>query len=212
MPRRAYENEYPSVTEILNVLRKIGLEAWYKYNTIKFINEESAKGKLIGTQIHEAIQSYIETGVASVETEYDEEVTNALKSFMLFREEHPEIKLTLAEIPLTSLIHGFNGTIDAPCPPELNDWKTAKCKEKEKPEIYLEYKYQTAAYVHLWNEHHPDSLINKVNIVALAKDKVAYNLFTMEEYEINEHFHNAFLPCLKILTHQKRKNQYELQT
>ena len=67
---RDYDNDYPSVTTILSVLRKIGLEMWFKFNTIKFINDATAKGKLIGTQTHEAIEHYINTGEAKIETEW----------------------------------------------------------------------------------------------------------------------------------------------
>ena len=42
--RRQYNNDYGSVTQILNVLRKQGLENWFKYNTAQFCNEESKKG------------------------------------------------------------------------------------------------------------------------------------------------------------------------
>jgi len=194
-PKRQYKNDYPSVTQVLDVLRKVGLEMWFKFNTIAFINEESSKGKLIGTQIHEAIQSYIETGKASVETEYDFEVTNALKSFMLFAKENPKYKLQKSEIALTSELHKFNGTID--CTAELEgvlliaDWKTGKCKEKEKPDIYPEYLYQVSAYVNLYNEVNKTNVTSAI-IVAVAKDKVAYNIETLDSIRINDCFNEVF--------------------
>ena len=169
MGHRDYTNNYPSVTSILGVLRKVGLEMWFKYNTAKFCDEKSAKGKLIGTQIHEGIEMFIKTGEAKISTEYDVEVTNALKSFVLFRREHPEIKLSLTEVPLTSEIYKYNGTLDAPHPPDLADWKTGEAKEEDKPKIYDEYKYQVAAYVNVWNEVHPDNLISKAHIIASCR-------------------------------------------
>ena len=54
-----YDNKYPSVTQILCVLRKIGLEYWFKYNTAQFCDEESKRGIEVGTQIHEAIETHI---------------------------------------------------------------------------------------------------------------------------------------------------------
>ena len=202
MAKRAYENDYPSVTTILGVLRKIGLEIWFKYNTSKFCDEKSAKGKLIGTQIHEAIQSYIETGKASVSTEYDVEVTNALKSFMLFRKENPQYILKRAELPLTSEQHKFNGTIDCIGENIMWDWKTGECKDKDKPNIYDEWKYQVSAYVYLYNEVNKTN-IELANIVAIAKDKVSYNIYSMNKKEIDSCFNEVFLSCLKILTYQK---------
>ncbi len=49
MAKRDYDNSYSSVTQILGVLRKIGLEYWFKFNTAKFCDEESNRGKITGT-------------------------------------------------------------------------------------------------------------------------------------------------------------------
>lgn len=206
---RDYQNEYPSVTQILDVLRKAGLENWFKYNTPQFIKEKSEKGKLIGTQIHEAIHAYIETGKTSVETQYADEVSNALKSFMLFRKERPDICLKNAEMPLTSEQHKYNGTLDCEAlkaeTPVIVDWKTGEAKDKEKPTIYDEYKYQVAAYVKLFNEVKGADIKDAV-IVALAKDKVAYNIYEMGAQEIENCFNEVFIPALTILNYQKRKD------
>lgn len=215
MAKRQYNNEYPSVTTILGVLRKIGLEMWFKFNTAKFCNEESKRGREAGTDIHKAIEQYILTGEASISTEYNEEVMNGLNSFILFRKENPELKLTLSEVPLTSEKYGYNGTIDAPSPPRLFDWKGGNCKDKEKPPIYDEMKYQVASYVRLWNENNirtPDKFINEAYIVVLAKDKVAYNLYKMDEQEIEDCFTQAFLPALKIYNYQRTTKTKGKQT
>lgn len=199
------DNGYPSVTEILSVLRKIGLEFWFKYNTLEFCNAESTKGKQVGSEIHDAIEQYINTGEAKIESEYAEEVNTALQSFMLFRKDYPDIDLKLSEVSLTSVDHCFNGTIDAPCPPILIDWKSGTTKKNKKPAIYNEAKTQASAYVKLWNEHNPNNLINKVMIVAIAKDKVAYNCYEMEGEEIEIEFNEMFLPSLKIWRHTNKK-------
>jgi len=201
---RQYENDYPSVTEILGCLRKKGLEFWFKNNTPQFIKEKSERGKLAGTQIHEVIQKYIEGEIPSVETAYAEEVSNALNSFVLFRQEMPEIILKKAEIPLTSEVHRFNGTIDCMGEGILVDWKSGEAKDKEKPAIYDEAKTQVAAYVKLWNEVN-NANIEKAIIVVLAKDKIAYNIYEMGKQEIDDCFNEVFLSCLKILNYQKNK-------
>src|SRR3990167_674793 len=171
MARREYINNYASVTQVLSVLRKPGLEQWFLSNTRAFCTEKSNKGKLIGTQIHNAIQSYIETGKASISTEYDEEVTNALKSFMLFRKENPSYVLKRAELPLTSEQYKFNGTIDCIGENIMWDWKTGECKDKDRPTIYDEWKYQVSAYVYLYNEVNKTN-IERANILGIAKDKI----------------------------------------
>jgi hypothetical protein len=206
--KRNYDNNYPSVTTILGVLRKIGLEMWFKFNTAKFCTEESEKGKLIGTQIHEGIETFINTGEIKVKTEYAEEVTNALKGFVEFRKAYPEIKLSSSEVMMTSEIYHYNGTLD--CVAEENgtaiilDWKTGQCKKKDKPDIYDEYKYQVSAYVKAYNEINKTD-IKKAIILSLAKDRVAYNLYIMEEQEINDCFNEAFLPALKIYNYQQKQ-------
>lgn len=209
---RDYQNTYPSVTTVLGVLRKIALEYWFKTNTFKFITEESNKGKVVGKDIHTGVETFIQTGKMKVETEYPEEVTNALKSFALFLREHPELRLQWSEMALTSEKHKFNGTID--CVGFINDkmvildWKTATCKEKEKPDIYDEYKYQVSAYVHLFNENNPETIVKDAVIVPVAKDKISYNFFPLCEEEISDCFNEVFLPALQILNYQRSKKEY----
>lgn len=205
--KRQYNNDFPSVTTILGVLRKIGLELWFKFNTAKFCNEASEKGKVIGTQIHEAIENYILKNKVEVSTEYGEEVSNVLKGFMLFRKEHPEIELEWSETMLTSLKYSYNGTLD--CKAKRNgegiilDWKSGECKKENKPKIYDEHKYQVSAYVKANNEVY-DQDVKTAIIVCFAKDKVAYALYEMNEKEIEESFNEVFLSCLKIYNYQKR--------
>ena len=208
MAKRNYDNDYPSVTQILGVLRKAGLEAWFKYNSITQINKESEEGKLIGQQIHDAIQQHIEQEEVKVETQYGEQVMNALNGFMLFKKEHPEIKLKKAEMPLTSEKYGYNGTLD--CIGKIGealillDWKTGKAKEKDTPPIYDEYRYQTSAYAKAFNETQ-EGQVEKVFILALAKDKVAYNFEELPMTDIDVMFEQVFLPALSIYNYERRK-------
>jgi len=176
---------------------------WFKNNTASFCNKESSLGKQIGTEIHNAIEQYILEGKADIESEYPEEVTNALNSFILFRKNNPYIELTMSEVALTSTLYGYNGTIDAPNPPILLDWKSGKCKDKDTPPMYDEHKYQCAAYVYLWNENNPGQLINQAHIVIFAKDKVAYTIYTMNLKEIEACFCNVFLSALQICNYQR---------
>lgn len=206
--KREYNNTYPSVTTALGVLRKIGLENWFKFTPIKQINEESERGKLIGSQIHEAIHDYIETGQVKVSTQYAEEVITALKGFMQFRKEHPEFKLRNAEIALTSEKYKYNGTLDCLAEKEtlvILDWKTSKAKDKIAPPIYDEYLYQVAAYVYAYNEVN-NTAIDRAYILAVAKDKIACNFYEMSKQEIDDCFNEVFLPALKIYNYQRRKN------
>ena len=69
--------KYPSVTAVLNVLRKPALEWWFKNNTAEFCDAESNKGKEIGSLVHKIIQQHIENEEIEFETEYPDEVKNA---------------------------------------------------------------------------------------------------------------------------------------
>lgn len=210
--KRNYQNDYPSVTTVLNVLRKEGLEIWFKKNTWAFCDKESVKGKLIGSQVHGAIENFILKNEVKVETQYQEEVINALKSFMLFHNERPEIEFELSEIMLTSEVHKFNGTTDAMLKGNkiaiLGDWKTAKADKYDKPKIYPESHYQVSAYVNAYNEVFKTNIENAI-IVAFAKDKIAYTVYEMGKEEIADCF-EIFLACLKIYNYQKKEKNYGL--
>jgi len=125
---------------------------------------------------------------------------------MLFRKEQPELKLQRSEIALTSEVYKFNGTIDCIADDVMVDWKTGECKDEYKPKIYDEWKYQVAAYVYLYNEVNKTN-INKAVIVAIAKDKVAYNTYEMDEVDIRGCFNDVFLSCLRIINYQNRQKQ-----
>lgn len=200
--KREYENDFPSVTQVLDVLRKPGLEQWYKVNTPQLIRDAMIRGRTIGTATHDAIESYINTGLLTTDTEYPDEVTMALNSFVLFRKEHPEIKLRQSETKMTSLKHGFNGTMDIIGEIDISvlagDWKTTAAKDEEKPTIYDEAKTQVSAYRELWNELNPSSQLDRAFIVSLAKDKIAYAFEIIEKDELDSRFNEIFLSALKI--------------
>lgn len=211
MARNYPDNNYPSVTTALGVLRKIGLEIWFKRNTEQFCNEVNSKGKTVGTQIHKVIQDYIETGSAKIETQYQSEVTTALNSFMLFKKENSLIKLNRSEVSLTSEKYKYNGTIDCTANNGkliIADWKTQELKEKEKLVVYDEYLYQVAAYVYLYNEHNPDFMVDEAIIVVIGKDKISYTSQIMTKEEIDDCFNEVFLSALKICKYQKERHFY----
>lgn len=216
MVKRDYNNDYPSVTTILGVLRKIGLEMWFKFTPLAQINKETEEGKTIGTQIHEAIQQHIDKEKVEVKTAFAEQVSNALNGFMKFKKDHPEIKLRKAEMALTSEKYCYNGTLD--CIGKIGkdlvllDWKTGKAKSKEVPDIYDEYRYQVSAYVKAFNETQEGQVV-RAFILSLAKDKIAYNFEEIAMVDIDKMFEQVFIPCLSIYNYGRKNNglftQYE---
>lgn len=197
---------YPHVTEVLGILRKTGLEFWFKNNTAKFCNEESKKGLEVGKDVHRAIENLVNIGKVEVETLYPEEVGWAMKSFGLFRKEHPEIQLKAAEIPGTSEKYGYKFKMDSRArennAPIILDWKTGKVKDKPKPPIYAEMVTQLSAYVMGYNEMY-GAQIKKGFILVIAKDGLAYNLEPFPLSFLAEVFEGIFLPALQILNKQK---------
>jgi len=203
--KRNYQNDYPSVTQIIDMWRKPELEMWFKFNTLEFINEESNKAKAIGTTLHEAIQAHIDNTDAEIQTDYPDEVKITIQSFLLFRKEHPEIKLSRSEIQLTSEKWHYNGTIDVKETRNfIGDWKTGKCGHKkngeivydDKPKIYESHIIQIAAYKNLWEEKEKISLDGGW-IAVFAKDKVAYNFQVFERRELVQYFRYCFLTALE---------------
>ncbi|MDR2251829.1 MAG: PD-(D/E)XK nuclease family protein [Endomicrobium sp.] len=179
--KRDYGNDYVSVTDVLNAIRKPGLEMWFKMHSKEECDALSKKAKEIGTQLHALIESYVKGEEGSVKTLYQDEVNTALKSFLKFRKEHPNIRLEWAELKISNCVLELNGTID--CIGEesgkrvLIDWKTGECKGKEKPEIYPEYLLQVGGYALLYDRcKDTKDIIDKAYIVVLAKDKEAYSL------------------------------------
>jgi len=215
--KKMFDNDYPSVTKILDVLRKAGLEWWFKTNTPEFIEEESKKGLLIGKQIHQIVQQHIEKEKIEFETDYPTEVENAVKSFFLFRKEYPQINLNAAEMFVTSEKHKYNGKVDCLGTEKkeliLIDWKTGKCnvgtkKESDSPVIYPEHCYQATAYVKAYNEQEGVN-IERARIVAVAKDKVSYSTLILLKDAMEEIFNEIFLPALKIWNYQRGENYGE---
>lgn len=207
-----YDNDYVSVTQVLDCLRKKGLEEYFKNNTPEFLATESVKNLTIGSLGHEIIQNYIEKEKFEFETEYPVEIKNLTASLFLFKKDYPQVRLKKAEIPVTSKKYKYNGKIDSLGTEKgkliLIDWKTGKCnvgtkKETEKPIIYPEHCYQAAAYVKAYNEQMKAN-IEKAIIVSIAKDKIAYNTMILLKNAMEKMFNGLFLPLLKVCYYQIR--------
>lgn len=210
MARRDYQNDYVSITTALSVLNKPALLNWFKYNTAKFCDEESNRGKEVGKILHNAFQAHIELQEVRVETIYPDEVTNALKGFMLFKKEHPEIKLKKAEIQMISDTYSVNGTLDCVGKEDdelvIVDWKNSKAGKKDKPMVYPEYLWQVSGYSMMYEDIYKVK-INTAYVVVLAKDKIAYAIQKIKRKEIEAHFENIMLPCIKIYYYQKANDK-----
>ena len=209
MAKREYpDNGYPSVTTVIGQLASWGLMEWFKRTPYNEIITASKRGREIGQQMHDPIQEFIETGKAKIETEYPNEITTALNSFQLFKKEHPEYELQRSEIAMACDTYCVNGTTDCVALHEdelwIADWKSASCGDKDIPAIYDEAKTQVSAYCNMFNEIEGENIKNAL-IVAIAKDKIAYNICTLNEEEIKGYFNEIFLPLVKIWRYKNAK-------
>ena len=199
---------FPSVTQVLGaVLRKPQLENWFKYNSAQFCNEESKRGKEIGTETHELIQRCIDGEEMALDTEYADEIKNTINSFFKFKKENPEYKLKRSEVILNIKKYGYSGRLDVIGERNekkfIGDWKTGKSKDGEL-KFYPEMIYQVAAYTVGYNLQFKKQIKNAV-IILLDKTAVNYGIQEVDEAEMQDAFKNVFLPCVKIYNYQRRK-------
>jgi hypothetical protein len=224
--KKDYPNNYPSVTQVLSVIRKRGLEMWLQYNTADYCNAERKKATEIGGELHKIIELFVKGQEPTVETNWGQELHNTVKSFLLFIRENKHLELKESEVRICNDTLKLNGTIDCiaaqkckddECPyPQATswiprviiDWKTATAKTNALPPLYPEVLLQTAAYAKLYDEEYKDKVvpyqIEKVIAVCLAKDKVAYNKIEVGAQELNEIYANAFNAAYQLYNQLKK--------
>ena len=199
--------KYPSVTTVLGILRKPALEYYFKINSLDFINQESEKAKTIGTALHDAIFNHIERTGIDTETKYPDEVNICIQSFMKFKREHPEIKMTKSELKIEHPKLKYSGTLDCVAEidgqPAILDWKSGQYKDKDELPIYNESLYQVSAYIKSYEKMF-NLKIKKGIVVYFGKDKIGYNFIELDEKKIKKNF-EIFKHCLKIYYLQKKK-------
>jgi hypothetical protein len=211
MPSRSYENYWPSVTEVLGLLRKPGLEQWFKNNTKEHCDKESQEAKDAGTSLHESIEYVIKNGCTQEAIAHEQMIyeSNQLespeglisfRSFQRYLIDYPHYTYDECEIQLTSELYSYNGTIDClgksgNTIPVIFDWKTGKAGKNQGPHIYDEYCIQAAAYAHLLEEM-KGIKVEEAAIVSFAKDKLGYTVRTLNKRELFFLFDGLFLQVL----------------
>ena len=61
---------------------------WFKNNTAEYCNAESSKGIKFGSSFHELLQKLISGQETNIETNFDEELKNAVGGFVAFRKDY----------------------------------------------------------------------------------------------------------------------------
>lgn len=133
----------PSVTTILDVRAKPGLDRWRK-----MVGEEAADKKMIESQeLGTAVHGLIEAFLNDIKTPYKTELSAWYQGFMNWYEKSkPEN--CVSELFVTSN-HGYAGTIDLVCEIDGDMWIIDFKTGSIKPEHGL----QLAAYAEAWAEH-----------------------------------------------------------
>jgi hypothetical protein len=224
--KNQYPNNYPSVTQVLGIIRKMGLEMWLQYNTAEYCNAERKKAAEIGSEFHKIIELFVKGQEPKVETNWGEELHNAVKSFLLFIKENKHLEFKESETRICSDALKLNGTIDciaternsdkvvafphltAHIPRVIIDWKTANAKSNSNPPLYPEVLLQTAAYAKLYEEEYKNKMIPhkivKVIAVSLAKDKVGYNKIEVGNEELADIYESGFKPAYQLYAQLKK--------
>jgi hypothetical protein len=206
-PKRKYDNDFPSVTQVLSVIEKPALKYWYINNTKEFIEEETKKAKEIGSQIHELIEKHIKGEMPEISPLHYEETKNAALSFLEFKKKYSSLTFLETEIQLTHSSIFYNGTIDAIARDSdgntvLLDWKTGKCKDESAPPFYETMLLQVAAYMALLCDNRSNNKNAYALIVSMGKDKVGYDVLKVAYTQLSLFF-NAFVNVLEIYTRLK---------
>jgi RecB family exonuclease len=200
--KKKYENDFPSVTQILSVIEKPALKYWYINNTKEFIDEELRKAKDVGSQIHELIEKYIKGETPEISTQYYEETKNAALSFLEFKKAYPTLNFLETEVSLTHSAAHYNGTIDAIAKDSdgntvLLDWKTGKCKDEIAPPFYETMLLQVSAYMALLCDDRGNNKDAYALVISLGKDKVGYNVMKIPYVQLYLFF-NVFIKALEL--------------
>lgn len=161
-------NYYPSVTTVLDVYPKgKGFQDWLKnlgLNTEEVLRRAGEQG----TNVHNAIDSYLKGEELSWMNE-EEKANYTLQEWMMilrfvdfFTTYKPEI--IAHEVPLVSNTLELGGTIDLVCRINgevwLLDYKTSNA-------LHTSYELQIAAYAMMWNETEPTARVDRTGIIHL---------------------------------------------
>jgi Thiamine monophosphate kinase len=145
-----------------------------------------------GTACHTLIDCHLRNHPEELPAELDAELeAKARKGFAAFSEWYSQTMVTIdvTETPMVSERYRFGGTPDAIGKVNgkrvLLDWKAANG-------IYSDYLCQCAAYVLLWEEHHPDDPIESVHLLRVGKE---FSEFHHHQWgrEVIDHAAKAFL-------------------
>lgn len=200
MPHKEVEG-YPSVTEILGVIRKPALERWYGIHGLRKCEEISEKAKSFGTRVHEEIQRLLEGYKPKSKNKTIREMVDTFNEKFIKEYQVRPVVVEPKE-PLIDPENKYSGTFDAVITtnngkvPILADWKTSNYIDE------TSWLLQVSAYANLWNKHSLDKPIESAVIVRLNKKNFG-KLDVLWYPELQPAF-EVFLSCKKLYDYIKR--------
>lgn len=172
-----YKHNYPSVTEIVDIIDKPGLRYWYGKYGIQHCEQVKRDSQKVGHGVHSGIERFLRGKPFS---ECSEGLTNdqtVMLSYLVEWCNKTHIKPIAMEEPLYSKKFQFAGTPDVVATFNggkslyLVDWKTDSMPRdaSEDRERQAKYMWQMAGYSIAYKEAF-DVSINKAFIVRASKD------------------------------------------
>ena len=163
---------WPSATELTSLLPQAWILAWYKASVKKWGWRGwqhnlalSNRGLRIGTDVHALLEGFIHKKDVTVRPKYDSQAI----ADALFDAVNPSIDEYVAVEPhLISTRYRMHGTADLVVRINyetglwVGDWKTSAKQSETHP-------IQLAVYALMWNESHPDQLIDQGFIARVDK-------------------------------------------
>lgn len=167
--------EVPGVTTILGRFKDSGGLLFWAFNQGKSgartLYEKRDQASDTGTHVHAMVEADLHGQEPPAMPEHftDEMRAGALSGFRAYKENLKRTKAFVMplEVQLVSEEYRFGGTPDGIVEFEgivdMADWKTSNG-------VYLDYIVQGAAYIHLWNTHHPESKCTGLRIFRFGKE------------------------------------------
>lgn len=169
---------YPSVTQILGIIRKPFLETWRGKWGNRLCDKKLKAAGAIGTLFHSSVELLAQGVGVNTTNRRVNAMAGRMKEWLAEHEYQPEV----AEFKVLSKKHKYSGTLDAigyvkDFPGELVilDWKSGAG-------IYPEMSLQLAAYAEAYREQ-TGIAIKRGLIVQVSKDKPQHKLKT-KEYDL----------------------------
>lgn len=157
----------------------------------------------VGTQIHDWIEQYVETGTKPP-TPSDEKVRLGVIAFLQWVQDN-KVEFEHSEKVVFSRQYGYVGKFDAVA--KVNGVRTL-IDYKSSKGIYLTMRYQTAAYLKAWNEEHHDDIRQRM-ILKLGKEDGDFLAVCFDDAIQLELDFKCFLACLLLKEHDKAEYNWQ---